>query len=117
MVEVLDDKKVLSRISAYFDMLKQTGYVKDKMTFRLLLYIFLYDFVEELYDYFTEEDYNKLNALLLRLFADGGCLLPYETFGNCRVKIGSKRYEGVMVRRESEEGDNRITEDEHQRAI
>lgn len=117
MIEYLNDKKILSRILAYFDMLKHTGYVKDKSTFRLLLYIFLYDFVEELYEYFTGEDYLKVNALLVRLFADGGCLLPYETFGNCRIKISVPGYDNVLTIRESEDGDDRITEDEHLRAI
>lgn len=87
MVETIEDKRVLAHLVSYFEMLKKTGYVNSKITGRFLLYLFLYDFVESLYDYFYEEDYNQVNTLLLKVFSDGGCLLPYKSISACDSSV------------------------------
>lgn len=89
-------------MQSYFNLLKQTGYVNDKLTFRYLIYLFLYDFTDSLYDFFTEEDYYCVQRLLLNIFSDGGCLLPYENFTSDHIKIGTPRYEGHGIKRLSE---------------
>lgn len=104
----------------YFGILKKTGYVRDSTVFRFLLYLFLYDFVDTVYDYMTVEDYDLVNSVLSGIFSGGGCLLPYETFGNCRIKVGNNKYNARFVHRITEDdSDNldRITEDGEQRAI
>lgn len=94
MVEMVNDKKVLERVSSYFEMLRNTGYVKAGTTSKYLLYIFLFDFVDTLYDYITEEDYEKINLLLRSIFSSGDCLLPYRTSDVNAAKIVTPHYHG-----------------------
>ena len=88
MLEALNDSRVLSRVSAYFDILKRTGYVKQNTTSRYLLYMFLYDFVDVMRPCITEEDYNLINKLLTSIFSDGICLLPYKTYCGANAHVG-----------------------------
>lgn len=91
MLHTINDARVLGRISAYFEMLKKTGYVKPGTTSRYLLYLFLFDFVDTLRDFITEEDYGKINALLMSIFGDGDCLLPYER-GDVYAQVGDSHF-------------------------
>lgn len=97
MLELIENpKNTIAILGKYFDLVSQTGYVKSKTVVRLLLYLFLLDFVNVLHYYFTEEDYEKVNCLLVKLFTGGGCLLPYQVFHNLHTTIGYPGIEGSM---------------------
>ena len=95
MLDVLNAKEVLPKIEAYFNLLKKTGYVRHGMTSRYLVYMFLCDFTDTLYDFFSECDYNLVNNKLVSLFSDGGCLLPNQTNPGRHAHIGSPRMRAI----------------------
>ena len=100
---MIDEGKALETTTKYFDILKNTGYMKPSMMQRYFLYMFLLDFVDYTHGYFTVEDYNAVDTALRKLFAGGGCLLPYSAFCVEKVTLGKNEYMGKMK--------NRITED------
>jgi len=100
---MIDERRALETTSKYFDILKNTGYVKPGMMQRYFLYMFLLDFVDYAHGFFTDEDYNAVDNALRKLFAGGGCLLPYSVFCVDKVKLGRNEYMGTLK--------NRITED------
>lgn len=103
MLQVIDESKALETTTKYFDILKNTGYINPGMMQRYLLYMFLLDFVDYTHNYFTEEDYDAVDNALRKLFAGGGCLLPYSVFCVDKVTLGRNEYMGTLK--------NRITED------
>jgi len=103
MLQVIDEGRALNTTVKYFDILKNTGYIKPGMMFRFMLYLFLIDFVDSTHRFFSEEDYNAVDNALRKLFSNGGCLLPYSVFCTNKVTIGRNEYMGVLK--------NRITED------
>ena len=103
MLQVIDEGKALETTVKYFDILKNTGYVKPGMMQRYFLYMFLLDFVDYTHNFFTEEDYDAVDNALRKLFAGGGCLLPYSVFCVDKVTLGRNEYMGTL--------NNRITED------
>lgn len=100
---MIDEGKALETTTKYFDILKNTGYVKPGMMQRYFLYMFLLDFVDYTHNYFTEDDYDAVDNALRKLFAGGGCLLPYSVFCIDKVTLGRNEYMGTLK--------NRITED------
>ncbi len=100
---MIDEGKALETTTKYFDILKNTGYMNPGMMQRYLLYMFLLDFVDYTHNYFTEEDYNAVDNALRKLFAGGGCLLPYSVFCVDKVTLGRNEYMDTLK--------NRITED------
>lgn len=103
MLQVIDEGRALDTTTKYFDILKNTGYIKPGMMSRFMLYLFLIDFVDSTHRFFSEEDYNAVDNALRKLFSNGGCLLPYSVFCTNKVTIGRNEYMGVLK--------NRITED------
>lgn len=103
MLQVIDEGKALETTVKYFDILKNTGYIKPGMMRRYFLYMFLLDFVDYTHNFFTEEDYDAVDNALRKLFAGGGCLLPYSVFCVDKVTLGRNEYMGTLK--------NRITED------
>ena len=103
MLQVIDEGKALETTVKYFDILKNTGYIKPSMMQRYFLYMFLLDFVDYTHNFFTEEDYDAVDNALRKMFANGGCLLPYSVFCVDKVILGRNEYMGVLK--------NRITED------
>lgn len=103
MLQVIDEGRALDTTVKYFDILKNTGYIKPGMMSRFMLYLFLIDFVDGTHRFFSEEDYNAVDNALRKLFSNGGCLLPYSVFCTNKVTIGRNEYMGVLK--------NRITED------
>lgn len=103
MLQVIDEGKALETTTKYFDILKNTGYMNPGMMQRYFLYMFLLDFVDYTHNYFTEDDYDAVDNALRKLFAGGGCLLPYSVFCADRVTLGRDEYMGTLK--------NRITED------
>ena len=113
MIEVLEKDKAINTLNNYFSLLQSTGYVKHSATARFLMYMFIVDFVEQLYDLITECDYNIIRDALLKLFSTGCCLLPYAEFSSARTKIGEPTHSRIFSVRVTEENSwHRITEDE-----
>ena len=100
---MIDERKALGVTTKYFDILKNTGYIKPAMMQRYFLYMFLLDFVDYTHGFFTDEDYNAVDNALRKLFAEGGCLLPYSLSCVDKVKLGRNEYMGILR--------DRITED------
>lgn len=118
-------KKALGFLEGYFDNLAVTGYVGEGTLNRFMIYLFLTDFVETLYDYMTESDATKVMELLHCLFKSDDCLLAFDisTSGPSTVSIGNRlehiqrmapfahRHSCLAVQlRIAEEGDLRRTE-------
>lgn len=103
MLQVIDEGRALDTTTKYFDILKNTGYIKPGMMSRFMLYLFLIDFVDSTHRFFSEEDYSAVDNALRKLFSNGGCLLPYSVFCTNKVTIGRNEYMGTLK--------NRITED------
>ena len=125
---MIDEGRALKTASKYFEILKHTGYMKPGMMQRYVLYMFLLDFVDYTHGFFTDKDYNAVDNALRKLFANGGCLLPYSVFCTDRVKLGRNEYMGTMKVRKTEDntvdkdGNNagytdRFTEDDFNRVI
>ena len=128
MLQMIDEGRALETTSKYFDILKHTGYMKPAMMQRYFLYMFLLDFVDYTHRFFTDEDYNAVDNALRKLFANGGCLLPYSVFCVDKVKLGRNEYMGTLKVRKTEDhsidkdGKNigytdRFTEDDFNRVI
>ena len=94
MLSVIEKEKALPIVSKYFDMLASMGYVKHPTVRRFLIYLFLIDFTEWVYPFLTDCDYNLLDKALVKIFTDGGCLLPYQVIQTNRDKV-AKAYVGV----------------------
>lgn len=117
---MIDEGRALDTTMKYFDILKSTGYIKPGMMTRYFLYMFLLDFVDATHRFFSEEDYNAVDNALRKLFAGGGCLLPYSVFCVDKVKLGTNDYMGTLKSRITEDkpgNDDRFTEDDFIRVI
>lgn len=122
MLQVTAENTALSTLSRYFNLVSKTGYVKHESLLRFLAYIFLIDFVEYTYDYFTQEDYDTVAEALGRLFSNGGCLMPYPVFCTNRAVRGRAHYLGAFTVRVTEgerlaDRITRVTEDEKVRTV
>jgi hypothetical protein len=128
MLQMIDEGKALETTVKYFDILKNAGYVKPGMMQRYFLYMFLLDFVDYTHGFFTVEDYNAVDNALRKLFAGGGCLLPYSVFCVDKVTLGRNEYMGNLKNRITEDdavdkdgkdigNDDRITQDEFIRVV
>lgn len=103
MFSLVDDKKMLSIMDGYYSVLEKTGYVKHDTVQRLLLYEFLYDFVNNTVFFIDEDAYMKIDELLRRLFSNAGCIMSYPVFCVNRVKLSKYAADGTV----------RITEDNY----
>lgn len=122
MLQVIAEKKALSTLETYFSLVDNTGYVRDNVLDRFLMYMFLIDFVEFTHDFFTEDDYNTVADALSVLFTTGNCLMPYPVFCTNRATLGRAHYMGTLKLRVTEapravDGKKRITEDENLRTV
>ena len=117
MIELIENEKALALVNRYFTMLGNTGYVKQKTVSRYLLYLFLVDFVDTLYFFMTDEDYDKVSTLLTSLFSGAGCLLPYKLNCSQHAVVGLPTYMGYVTTRNTEDNETRITEDEYTRVL
>lgn len=116
MVGMIDEEKALKTLDSYYTLLGKTGYVKSGVVKKYLIYLFLLEFVDLSEDYITEEDYNKIDKVLHRLFSHGGCLLPYPVFCANRATLGRNWYIGRTRLRITQAREGRSTEDlEHVR--
>lgn len=117
---MLNESRALKLYKKLYGQLDKTGYVKHNTVLRYLMYSFLLDFVEYTHFFFDEEEYNLVAAAMRKLFADGGCLLPYPVFCANRVTIGRNEYMGTMKIRKTEDVSgykDRYTEDDYHRTV
>ena len=120
MIQVIDEGRALDTTMKYFDILKNTGYIKPEMMRRYFLYMFLLEFVDDTHRFFTEDDYDVMDIALRKLFSNGGCLLPYSVFCVDKAKLGTNDYMGTLKNRITEDiagNDDRYTEDDNMRVI
>ena len=122
MQSVLQENKALNFVSRYYDLLSKTGYSKHSITQWYLFYLFLIDFFNWLYPYFTNDDYKTLDMAIVKLFNGGNCLIPYQVFATDKLKIarhvGLAHYTGPSVLRKTQPiGVTRTTENENLRRI
>ena len=89
MLEVTQGDKILNILNGYYQMLSGMGHVNYAQKQNMLIYLFLVDFVESVYDYFTDEDYALMIKALKRIFTNGGCLMPYSVFKQGRLFVGN----------------------------
>ena len=92
MIELISKKAAGGFLANYINLLDNTGYVKPSMVKRFLLYSFIIDFVEYMHAFIDEKDYNIIERLLGKIFANGGCLLPYPVFCVRRATLGETDY-------------------------
>lgn len=107
MLLAVEKPRAKALLDKYFNTLAATGYVKRPVVKKFLIWLFLVQFVERIYELLTDDDYNKINELLINIFSDGGCLLPYMLLKK-KITVGKPLYMG--------EFDLRITEDNMWRA-
>lgn len=122
MLQAIAEDRALKTLDTYFSVVEKTGYVKDNVLDRFMMYLFLIDFVEFTHDFFTESDYNTVADALATLFTTGNCMLPYPVFCANRIKLGRAHYMGTFKVRVTEapravDGTKRITEDDNLRTV
>ena len=119
MQAFVDSTELNERMKNYFNVLRSVGYVKGSTVNTYLVYLFLYDFVDTLFYYMSEDDYNRISCLLqYYLVYHGNCLLPYKHFCEIKAKIGSPVIMGKPEYRRMEDIDrNRKAEDSTLRSV
>lgn len=96
----------------YFNVLQEVGYIEHMTMGKIMAYLFLIDWLNDIASFVTEEDYNCINKAIKTLFANGDCLFPYPIFSLVRTVMGSADYEGELSPRITEDGVLRASEDE-----
>lgn len=117
---MVDEGKALGTVRKYFDILTNTGYMKQTMMQKFVIYLFLLDFIDYTHRYMDEEEYDMIDNALRKLFVGGGCLLPYSVCCAEKVTLGRDEYMGVLKNRITEDlldNEDRYTEDEYIRVI
>ena len=95
-------------VSNYFTLLSKVGYADSNKVNKLLLLLFLEEFLEEYKYCITEEDYNTISRILACL-EGSSCLIPYIRYRENSEPI-QKLMQCVSIRL-SEDMDSRNTED------
>ena len=77
----MEELKTLAQCATerYFNVLQQTGYINDSDVNKLLLLLFLNDFLNGYSYYITDEDYAKINSII-RCLSNTTCLVPYMEY-------------------------------------
>lgn len=109
MLRAVEKDNVKPFIDGYFNVLGARGYVKRDAVKRFMVWLFFVDFVERVYSLLDNDDYNKINDLLIRLFSKHFCLLPYSP-DDKRFSIGGAVYQHEFSLRATEARMLRLTE-------
>lgn len=122
MLQAIAEDRALKTLDTYFSVVEKTGYVKENVLDRFMMYLFLIDFVEFTHDFFTEKDYDIVADALASLFSTGNCMLPYPVFCTNRFTLGRAHYMGTFKVRVTEaeeiiDTQKRITEDDIFRTV
>ena len=88
MLSLINDKIANNILKRYYSQLEKTGYVKETSVKRMLVYLFLIDFVDNTFWYLEDKDYTYISRLMNFLFSNGDCLLPYPVFCTNRAVLG-----------------------------
>lgn len=77
-MEVTND--VFSTVNRYFHTISNLGYKKDKDVNRLIIYLFLEEFLcGPMSQFITEKDYNTIDKALYCLYGTS-CMIPYPDY-------------------------------------
>ena len=95
MIKLIDKGRALNYAGGYFDELTRSGYVKSCATRRMAAYLFIVDFVETLYPFIGEDEYQTIEKATLNLFGKDNCLFPYSVFCVNKNKLGLPYYMGA----------------------
>lgn len=120
MESILNEKNAVAFLERYFSSLKNTGYISGHTTCKFLLYLFLIDFADVMFTFLDDEDYRKIYALTSEIFSDGGCMLPYPSACEKKLKAGMPYVMRAISFRKTEilnGGDLRKSEDENLRRV
>lgn len=83
----LNDKVVHNSLSRYFKMLTNTGFASIRNTRRIIVEMFLNEWLNSDMSFFlTDKDYNKI-ASAYRVIS-GDCLIPYANYCNRKLRVG-----------------------------
>ena len=110
MLLAIEKPKAKALLDRYFNTLAATGYVKRPVVSKLLAWMFFVQFVERIYVLLGDSDYNKINEILINLFSDGCCLLPYMLLKK-KITVGTPIYMGEFTVRITEDSMWRAMED------
>jgi len=116
MLLAVEKERAKEYLDNYFNLLSATGYVKHRTVVDYLVWLFMVDFVERVYALLSNEDYNKINNALIRIFSCNNCLLPYKTL-RTKLIFGEPVYMGKFILRITEDSKWRSTEDERPRTM
>lgn len=119
---VIEKDKALDYVSRRYGLLSRTGYTKHTMTKWYLYYLFIIDFYEWLFPYFTNDDFKAIEYSFVKLFSGGNCLVRYQSLNSDELKVashvGAAHYVGPTVMRSvAHEDAMRNTEDNRFRRI
>ena len=117
---LVSDKRLKTILNNYYQTLGARGYVPDVAVKRILVYLFLLDFLDAFASFIEEDDYNLIAKVYRRVFSDGCCLMPYPLFSTKRATMGLSTLLGDFRFRKTEietEDTTRITEDDIDRIM
>lgn len=101
-------------INNYFNTLATLGYKNHKETDKLLLLLFLEEFINGPFSsYIDEEDYNTINNVLYCLYGST-CLIPYPEFNSGTSLIQTLNSDNLRI---TEDNLIRISENEFIRLV
>lgn len=101
----------------YYKVLQNVGYVKHDTMCKIMAYLFILDWLDDIASFVGEEDYDLIKKALRTLFVNGDCLFVYPVFSLVRTILGSADNEGLIYPRIDEEGTLRSSEDDILRII
>ena len=112
---IVSDKRLKTILSNYYQMLGARGYVNPAAVDRIIIYLFLLDFIDSFAYFINDKDYDLINKVYRRIFSDGCCLMPYPVFNTKRATMGLSTLMGDFRFRwteEDSEDTSRITEED-----
>jgi len=99
-------------LKGYYKVLQNVGYVKHATMAKIMAYLFILDWLDDISSFVTEEDYLLIKKALRTLFVNGDCLFVYPVFSLVRTILGSADNEGLIYPRIAEDGTLRSSEDD-----
>lgn len=87
MAKFITDTNLDKVLNNYYSLLANMGYVQQEVSRKVLLYVFLLDFMNTVGRYIDEEDYDLLTNIYRKISAGAGCILPYSSFCSQRPHV------------------------------
>lgn len=110
VMELADD--VFASVERYYNTLENTGYIPDKVVFKLLAFMFMEEILYgKLSGFITEKDYNSINKALDCLY--GTCMIPFPDYKKGVDSVAGRlldefRYTEDNIIRNTEDSDLRV---------